>query len=279
MNCIKCNFHTHSQYCDGKSRIEEFVEEAIAHHYTHLGFSSHAPLPFADFGIREEEIPHYLSEIASQAQKHTNLNLFSALECDYIPGLTTTFSHFKEQYNLDYIIGGIHQVKGPQCQLWFIDGGERERYDEGLHRIFHDDVKAAVTAFWEQTFEMIETQEMDIIAHVDKIKMHNQNRFFKEDEAWYLQLVDHCIDLIHQKGVVVEINTRGIYKKRSPDFYPSDYILTALAKLDTPMIISTDAHRYNELSLCYDEAKAKLKSMGIHRLFYLNDKLWKEYAI
>jgi histidinol phosphatase-like PHP family hydrolase len=40
------NFHTHSTYCDGKSSMEEHIAKARELKVSHLGFSSHAPLPF-----------------------------------------------------------------------------------------------------------------------------------------------------------------------------------------------------------------------------------------
>lgn len=276
----KCNFHTHSIYCDGKSPINEFVEEASMRQYSQLGFSSHAPVPFAnDFGIKTDEIPSYHQEISSQQQQHPELTLYAGLECDYIPGMSQPFEMYKNKYQLDFIIGGVHLVKATNGELWFIDGSKREIYDNGLQTLFGGDIRKAVTAFWEQTFEMIENEQFDIIAHLDKIKMHNQKRFFTENEKWYLALVDHSIELIRRKNLIVEINTRGIYKKRCTDFYPSDYILARLARENVPMVVSTDAHQVNELSLGYEEAVEKLKSFQINHLVFLKDKKWVEYEI
>ena len=40
------NYHTHSNYCDGKATLREMVDFAVAHGFTELGFSGHCPLPF-----------------------------------------------------------------------------------------------------------------------------------------------------------------------------------------------------------------------------------------
>jgi histidinol-phosphatase (PHP family) len=42
---IKSSYHVHSSYCDGKNSLEEMALSAIAKNFTHLGFSSHAPVP------------------------------------------------------------------------------------------------------------------------------------------------------------------------------------------------------------------------------------------
>jgi histidinol-phosphatase (PHP family) len=253
-----------------------FVEKAVELQFNHLGFSSHAPIDSQyDFTLTEAEIPEYLNEIEGYQKKYPQIKIFKGLECDFIPGMTKDFSYYKDQYQLDYIIGGVHLVKVPNREdIWFIDGPKRETYDTGLAQFFNHDIKKAVTCFWEQTFEMIETQQFDIIAHLDKIKMHNQDRFFKEDEDWYLKLVDHAIELIVAKHLIVEINSRGIYRLRCKNFYPSDYILEKLAKAQTPMVISSDAHRAEELPLYYDEAKKKLQDFGIKELAVLENGEW-----
>jgi histidinol-phosphatase (PHP family) len=273
---MKCNYHTHSHFCDGKENMRFFVEKAIEQQFEHLGFSSHAPISGQyDFTLTHEEIPEYLKEIEHYQKKYPLIKIFKGLECDYIPGITKDFSSYTDKYNLDYIIGGVHLVKVPnKNEVWFIDGPHRETYDNGLALFFNNDINKAVTCFWEQTFEMIETQKFDIIAHLDKIKMHNQNRFFKEDEEWYVRLVEHVISLIVKKNIIVEINSRGIYRLRCKDFYPSNYILKKLAKAKVPMVISSDAHKAAELSLFYEEAKIILQNFGIEALSVLENGKW-----
>src|SRR5574344_154644 len=159
---MRCNYHTHSTYCDGKSPLSDFVTEAQKTNYQQLGFSSHAPVPFEnDFGIHQAEIPTYCSEI-QQLQSNTDLKLLIGLECDYIPGMTRPFQYYKDTFHLDYIIGGVHLVKAAHDErIWFIDGSKREIYDNGRATIVHNNIQSAVTTFWGQSFEMIETQQFD----------------------------------------------------------------------------------------------------------------------
>jgi histidinol-phosphatase (PHP family) len=278
---MKCNYHTHTHFCDGKENMRFFVEKAVELQFAHLGFSSHAPIATQyDFTLTEGEIPEYLKEIEHYQKNYPQLKIFKGMECDFIPGMTKDFSYYKETYKLDYIIGGVHLINVPNSQnVWFIDGPKRETYDAGVAQFFNHDIKKAVTCFWEQTFEMIETQKFDIIAHIDKIKMHNQDRFFKEDEDWYLKLVDHAVELIAKKQIIVEINSRGIYRLRCKNFYPSDYIIEKLSKAKTPMVISSDAHKAEELPLYYEEAKTKLQNFGIEALAVLEEGVWKSINI
>jgi len=257
------NYHTHSLYCDGKSTLEEHVREAEKCGLLQLGFSSHAPVPFENnFAISEEKLPEYIKEIDC-LKPTTNVTLLKSLECDFVPDVTKDFMERQLTCDLDYVIGGVHLVKPLHGDgLWFIDGPKQEIYDDGLRNLFDNNIKVAVTAFWEQTFEMLETQKMDVIAHFDKIKMHNRDRFFTEDEKWYKILADKAIQLIKQKDVIVEVNTRGIYKKRCDHFYPSTELLMKARKADIPVIISSDAHKADELVLGVPEAEAELRRCG-----------------
>ncbi len=278
---MKNNYHTHTTYCDGKEEMSQMVEQAIHLGFNHLGFSSHAPIEKDNnFSIKEEKIPDYIKEIEFHQEQNQNIQLYKGLECDFIPTLTKPFTYFKETYKLDFIIGGIHLVhSGIDNQLWFIDGSKQQIYDDGLAQLFHNNIRKAVTCFWEQTFEMIETQHFDIIAHLDKIKMHNQGRFFSEEESWYKDLVQKAIDLLYNKNRIVEINSRGLYKKRCDHFYPSDFIIQRVAKKGIPMVISSDAHKSEELDLYYNEAIAKLKQFGISKIVYLTSHGWEEIGI
>jgi len=263
MSPLQTNYHTHSLYCDGKEPLSAFVSAAKKLNYQQLGFSSHAPVPFEnDFGIHEEEINAYCQEI-DQLQTQTNIQLLKALECDFIPGMTKSFEYYKETYHLDYIIGGVHLVRPQNSdQIWFIDGSDRQVYDDGLHELFDNNIKRAVTTFWEQTFEMIETEKMDIIAHFDKIKMHNQDRFFTEDERWYQILAEKALQLIKSHDIIIEVNTRGLYKKRCNAFYPATPLLMAARKMDIPVVISSDAHKSDDLGQFCPEAWSELQHCG-----------------
>ena len=126
---------------------------------------------------------------------------------------------------------------------------------------------------------MITNQKPDIVAHFDKIKMHNQGRFFQEDEPWYVDLVDETIDVIASSGKIVEINSRGIYKKRCPDLFPSLAILKKLNRLKVPITFSTDAHLPGELYLGMDIIKATALEAGYKEGYCLVNSKWAAFNL
>ena len=298
------NLHTHSVYSDGKSQPHEIVEEAIRQGLTTIGFSEHSPLPFDNtFSVKSADMPCYVAEIDQlKAEFKDKIDIYCALETDYLTGISEPFAETKEKYHLDYLIGGVHlvinpalrQAQGPAKtkvvepvetpfsiaeQIWFIDGPKWEVYDEGLQKFFDGDIRRAVRRFFEQSNEMIENEQFDIIAHFDKIKMHNRDRYFHEDESWYRKLALETLDLIREKGLVMEINTRGIYKKRYNGFYPSPWLMEEACKMSVPAIISADAHHFSEITLEFEAAEEALKKAGYRSVVNFKDGHWVEVAL
>lgn len=273
------NLHTHSTYSDGKATPDAVIEAALAQGMHCLGFSDHAPVPFDNsFSIRPGELEKYCTSISDLKQKfRERLSIHLALEIDYIPGLMEGFDAMFRHCDLAYRIGSVHLVgKNDPEKLWFIDGPLVETYDEGLKRFFDNDIRRAVTAFYAQTNQMVEKETFDVIGHFDKIKMHNQQRFFREDEAWYRTLVCETLQLIKQKDLIVEVNTRGLYKKRSDSFFPSVWIIAEMKRLDIPVLISSDAHQPAELQLLFPEAIAAVKLAGYRAVMQFSDSGWSE---
>jgi len=271
------NHHTHSLYSDGSSQPEEYIIEAISKGFNILGFSEHSPLPFENkFSFRKENKDEYLSLLQNLKQEYSSrISILTGMEMDFIPGISENFSKIKAEYKLDYLIGSVHLVRPQNSdELWFTDGPDFETYDQGLNELFGGDIKKAVTAYYYQLNEMIETQHIDILGHLDKIKMHNRDRFFREDEAWYKSLVSETLELIQDRDIIVEVNTRGIYKKRSETTFPGLDILKQIKDLRIPVMVNSDAHKPHELDLAFNDGFSLLKDAGIEEVVYFKRNGW-----
>lgn len=271
------NHHTHSLYSDGSSQPEEYILEAISKGFNILGFTEHSPLHFENsFSFRKENKEEYLALMQSLKKKYSSeIAIYSGMEMDYIPGISENFSKIKAEYKLDYLIGSVHLVRPENNEeLWFTDGPNYETYDKGLNELFAGDIRKAVTRYYHQLNEMIETQHFDVIGHFDKIKMHNRDRFFKEDEPWYMALVSETLDLMQDRDVIVEVNTRGIYKQRSETTYPGLDILKQVKKLRIPVMVNSDAHKPAELDAEFEYGFSLLKESGIDEVVYFKGNGW-----
>ncbi|MGP1515326.1 MAG: histidinol-phosphatase [Bacteroidales bacterium] len=280
---IKTNYHSHNTFCDGKNTMEEIVLSAISKNFTHFGISSHAPVPFDNtFALTEENFTAYKNEFLRLKEKFKHkIQLFLGLEMDFISDLVENISQDAHQkYCLDYFIGCVHQVKEHNTNIntWFIDGSKQDKYDNGLYNIFYGDIQKAVTCFYKQQSEMIIKNRPDILGHCDKVVMHNKNRYFQQNEKWYRDLVYSLFDTVIKYNTIIEVNTRGLYRQRNDDFYPSHFWLKYLVEKHVPLTISTDAHTSEEVDLLYKEALEYLQSLNCGELYYF-DGVWKAEKI
>lgn len=275
------SFHTHSTFCDGKNEPEAYVIKAIELGMDALGFSSHAPLnDNIKWAMQEKDMANYITEINHLKEKYKDaIEIYLSLELDYIPEITESFHELKKSLDLDYTIGSVHMVKPiGEEDLWFLDGPDTN-YAEGLQQLFEGDIKKAISAYYNQIIEMIVTQQPDVIGHVDKVKMNNKDRYFSESEDWYVELQNKTLDAIEQSGCIVEVNTRGKYKKKSQKLFPDDYFLNECVRRNIPLTISTDAHQPEELLKYFEDTRKYLKQIGVKELSVFHKGNWRKESI
>ncbi|MDP1621858.1 MAG: histidinol-phosphatase [Bacteroidales bacterium] len=291
------NLHTHTRFSDGSDNPEEYIKAAIALGMTSIGFSDHSPLPVENtFALRKYQVREYCDAILllrdqfshTETQNHllerevrsAQCEIFLGMEADYIPGMGHSFAWFQENFPLDFLIGSVHLVRnGSPDELWFIDGPDPATYDDGLNKLFGGDIRKGVTAYYAQINEMLTTSKIDIIGHLDKIKMHNRGRLFSETDPWYVALVNETLELVKQTGVIVEVNTRGVYKKRSDSPFPGPAVLKRIHDLNIPVIISSDAHKPAEISMLFQETAVLLSEIGFRELMNLTPAGWETISI
>ena len=271
------NYHTHSTYCDGRNTLREMIEASKARNISILGFSSHAPLPFdCSWCMKKEKLSGYLTEIENLKTDYPGIQIFKGLEVDYIPN-TVSCKDFEKM--LDYTIGSIHFVEQlDNGQRWEIDG-PHHLFEEGLHRIFKSNIKDTIHRYFELTREMIEVAPPEIVGHLDKIKIQNiGNKFFNESDDWYRQEVIRTLNVIKSRELIVEVNTRGIYQKKSANTYPSPWILRLMLEKEIPVTINSDAHNESDLVSKFSQTATLLLALGYKKLRILREGTWENLA-
>lgn len=274
-------YHSHTFFCDGNDAPEKYIHSAIYLDLTDYGFSSHAPMKTAaKWSMKMDSLNDYSRSIDELKLKYKNhLNVYKSLEIDYIPGISYPFDMLREKAELDYTIGSIHLVKDPSGgNLWFIDGPV-SGFDRDLHKIFNGDIQKAVSLYFRQSIEMIQTQKPDVLGHMDKILMNNKNRYFTIEDKWYRELVEMLLQTAKENNTIIEINTRGLYKKSWNNTFPGTYALEYIAKLNIPIVVSTDAHKPEEIMHHYKETKAGLIELGFNRQMQFTGNEWVAVAL
>lgn len=272
-------YHTHSYFCDGKFPPEEYVRSAINKGFFSIGFSSHFPLPFTTkWAMIAERLPDYLAQIESLRNKYAGkIEIYTGAEVDYVPGQLTVKDVAVQSAELDYTIGSVHFV---DCYYdgtpWQVDDRHLE-FLKGLKEIFRYDIQSAVRRYFSLTREMVKETQPTIIGHLDKIKVQNwDNQFYEENERWYHNEVVATLETIQRHGCILEVNTRGIYKRRALHTFPSPWILEIARELNIPITLSCDAHHPDELKLEFKKTAAMLRELGYQTLHVLSNGTWIE---
>ena len=116
----------------------------------------------------------------------------------------------------------------------------------------------------------------DIVGHLDKIKIQNHHPgLFHESDAWYHEEIVETLNVIADAKCILEVNTRGIYQKKSATTYPSPWVLEMARMKDIPITISSDAHHPKDLVNHFFETAGLLHSIGFRKICILRDGLWQ----
>jgi histidinol-phosphatase (PHP family) len=259
-----------------------YAEAALEQNVKILGYSAHAPVPFpCDWTVPPDQFHAYLTMIASLKEEYTGrLEIYNGLEIDFIPDLWPQMEEAIKPTQLDYFIGSIHFIDYfEDGTRWSIDGSNEE-FRKGWNEIFQADSQRLVRKYFSYTREMVKVMKPHIIGHVDKIKMqYNHQCFLPETDMVYREELMNTLEEIAAAGSIVEINTRGVYRRNESAFYPGLWVLSEMAKMNIPVIINSDAHHPKELLLLFDRALEQLRLAGYKAISYFSKGEWLETEI
>jgi histidinol-phosphatase (PHP family) len=274
---VSGNYHTHTRHCDGHGEPREYAEAALQKGMSSLGFSGHNVLPFpTEWTMPAEQLESYLREVRDARDRYRGeLEVFLGIEADFIPGLTSPVHPGIRRLGFDFVVGSVHFV-GPSDgdHNWTVDGS-REEMEAAVRDGFGGDVRRLVERYYGLVAAMAETAAPDIIAHFDVVKKNNRDgRLFSEDDPWYHAAVTRALDAVRRSKSILEINTGGVVRNTSGAFYPSPWILEEAQRRDVPVVVSSDAHRPENLDGMFPEAIQALRGAGYRTQRQLTTAGW-----
>jgi len=275
------NYHSHTNYCDGKAAPEVFLSAALAKKFPAYGFSSHAPVPFVSrWNMPAEKLSDYQVHVTRLKDKwKERIELYCGLEIDFIDGLWGYKSSGLKDMGLDYCIGSVHYINRFPDGSYFCFDGAPEAFFKGIELIYHNDFQSALSGYYRTVRNMVDLETPDIIGHMDKIKMHNTvKRYFREDEKWYMDAVEETLELIASRGCILEVNTRGLYKHDPPMLYPSAWILKSAYRKKIPVMLNADSHLPDEIDTGFAETASLLRDIGFRTVRVLYKGNWQDKA-
>ena len=239
------DYHTHTNYCDGKNTPEEMLLAAIAKCLTKYGFSEHG---YTDFDLRYcltlEKSELYKKEILALKEKYKDrIEVLLGIEID-------AFSSYPTD-DFDYVIGSAHYVRREGAYR-AIDEDPQE-----FESICREWYGGDYYAFAEDYFKMAEElakKTISIIGHFDLITKFNEgNRLFDISHPRYLAAAKKAIDILLPLNVPFEINTGAISRGYRKTPYPAPELMDYIRSKGGKFILCSDTHSAENICFEFDK--------------------------
>ncbi len=192
-----------------------------------------------------------LDEYCEFVRARTDLRL--GIEADYVPGAEERTRALLGAREFDYVVGSVH----------FLREGAVDMQEYSVW-----DVRArSAEDVWQAYFEAIAASArsglFDVIAHPDLVKYWGTPA--RTPPGGLRRYYEPAVAAIAQAGVAVELSTAGL-RKPAGELYPAPEFLKLCVAANVPVVLSSDAHRPEDLGAGYERALALLDSLGVREL-------------
>ncbi len=260
----KSNFHTHSVYSDGKNTIREMVEEAISRGFTALGMSDHSyAAKESIYCMSPEGEQAEFEEVRALAEEYKDrIRLYAGIELD-------GESHVPYR-DYDYLLCSVHEIVRKGISLP-IDHSE-EAFVNMVNTHFHGDMVELAKAYFFNLVEHVARNKTDIIGHFDLITKYS---LIPEENESYRELARQAIREIVKHCNTFELNTGAIARGLRVVPYPADFMVDEIKKCGGRILIASDCHYKERLTVWFDEGEEFLAAHGFVKNEHadLNDRV------
>ena len=253
---IKCNYHTHTNYCDGKDSPEELVKAAIEKGFFALGFSSHSYTEMdKSFAMSASQAEKYRAEIAALKEKYRDrIELYCGIEQVYFSDEPTDC--------YDYVIGSVHYVL-KNGEYVCVDNTARIVKD-AVNRLYGGDFDALAEDYFALVAKVAEKTSADIIGHFDLVSKFSEKNGYGESPR-FLAAAERAVKALAPYGLPFEINTGAMARGVRSLPYPAPEILKMIKKHGGEIMLSSDCHDKNYLDFAFDKAADLARKTGFTR--------------
>ena len=259
------NYHSHTEFCDGRASMEEIAKAAFEVGFKEWGISPHSPICcLSGANMKSEDVAEYIkSSEKLKKDYYGKMRILTGMEIDYLSDSFGPQTEYFKSLPLDYRIGSVHFVRTRDGKPVDVDG-PAERFLKYLETEYDGDIIYVAETYFAMEIEMLDHGGFDIIGHLDKIGDNGSNAWNElEDQPWYAELVEKVIRKAVEKGVIIEINTKKF--DSGERFFPAERWWHLLKKYGAKLVLSTDAHYPDKVAAGYNAALERLQKIGLDR--------------
>ncbi|MBO4468248.1 MAG: histidinol-phosphatase [Clostridia bacterium] len=242
----KKDLHIHTAFSDGSNTPEECVIAAIEKGLQTVGISDHS---YIDDTTYE---PYWLKKDAEQDYKRTVTALKEKYKdkIEVLLGIEQDYYSFAPASGYDYIIGSVHFLRTDDG-FFAID----ENLEDMRSHIefFDNDIYNFVDLYYGTVADVVNKTNCDIIGHFDLItKFNGENLLFDEKNERYIAAYKKAANALIETGKPFEINTSALYRGLKKEPYPSYAVIDYLKSLGAKFILSSDAHKKENIARSFE---------------------------
>jgi len=268
------NLHSHTVFGDGSNTPGEMAEAAYKKGFKTFGFSEHSVLPWYEewcmTAYGQSEYIKAVNELKNEYEGKMEIAL--GIEMDFNSEYTE-----KQLKPFDYVIISVHSVRGSDGKIHYADSSEEKMLD-GI-RVFGC-AKAYAEAYFKNVIAASNVRYADILGHFDLLLKYNEReKFIDENDGWYRDLSLWAAGEVAKSGIIVEVNTGAISRKKRSVPYPTKEVIEYMAKKGVRFILSSDTHSVETLDCYFEESVELLKSCGVTSLVTYENGSFREIKI
>ena len=218
------SFHNHTWRCNHATGTErEYVENAVAHDMTMLGFSDHAPYVFENgyysgFRMKPDQIKGYFETIGALKEEYKGkIQIFAGFEAEYYPKFFGEFLKLIDDYPCEYLLLGQHFLYNEMEGRDSFNSFTEDKY---------------LIQYVDQVSEALSTGKFCCVAHPDVIH-------YEGSPALYEKEITRLCENAKKYSVPLEINLLGI---RTHRHYPNMKFWEIAGQVGNTVVCGSDAH-------------------------------------
>lgn len=262
---IPYDAHVHSDFsfdADESATLDAICEAAIAKGITHLALTDHYDINAIVDGIYTYDAAAAKDAVEEAKEKYQNLLTLSyGIELGSATAYPERAEAFLKKQAFETVVGSVHYMTG--CD---------DFYDWDMKAISDEDFVTAWQCYLAELTRLCELGVVDILAHLTYPLRYYMaaGRSFdlnccKDELALLLtSVIDH--------GLLLEVNTSG-YRAGMGAPMPDATILSLYKDLGGRLVsIGSDAHSPDCIAADYDRAEALLRSLGLNKIAFIQNK-------
>ena len=271
------DYHLHNHFSsDSKLKLEDIAVKEIGLGVSEICITNHVETfdPVTGDGIfvyeeAVERFPKIRSDINEVQKKFPKLPIKFGVELEYIEPYMDDMKRFVEEMDFDFTLCSVHVVDDVVISSSDLCVKLYEKVSEDY----------AYTKYFDAMLKNVEWGHFNAVGHFDICKKGGYKFYGPFQPKKYKNQIIPILNLMKQKGIGLELNTRCLYEKCKELFPHPDILKWAVEIGIENFTLGSDGHKIEEVGTGLNEALAIAKDVGIKSISTYEKRVATKFRI